>query len=43
LYPVDVEYSMSSATVYIKIMISFHHSLQSGCIFKDLISDTFQM
>jgi hypothetical protein len=24
-------------------MISFHHSVESGCIFKNLISEAFQM
>jgi hypothetical protein len=37
LYPVGVEYSTPSATVSIKNMISFYHSLESGCIFKNLI------
>jgi hypothetical protein len=41
LYLVDVDYSTPSATVSIKIMISFHHSLESGCIFKNLITDAF--
>jgi hypothetical protein len=26
-----------------KIIISFRHSLESGCIFKNLIYDAFQM